>query len=412
MTLRELWRKLQLLLIIACGTCPAVLLLLDSLAPSLVPWGWLFSLAYLILAFLGIRVKGKVRMSAGIGLSALFLAGSFLLAPAEVRLGSLAASAVCSVLLIWSLKIGGWSNKEEIPVLWVAAGMVCHFIGQISLHVDRISENPELSLYSGVFLAALFGFCLLTMLSMNRKSLTDASGKRQSVPDTMRRRNTLMTIILFVAALLTALLPSAFAGLGDLMVKAIRWLVDFITKLIPAAPNESEFQKDTPVLPSEIAAMGDDGGMQLDPLVEKIAAFVGALIAIALTCFLFYRIFLILKDKCGQLVVSLGKFAANVSEDYVDEVTDTREDGSAEKLQRRRRPQKLTAREERGLPPSERIRYRYRRILSKHPEWAPGTTARETLPVEMARVYEKARYSGFGISEEEAAAFTDGTSVQ
>jgi hypothetical protein len=94
----------------------------------------------------------------------------------------------------------------------------------------------------------------------------------------------------------------------------------------------------------------------------------------------------------------------------VDEVTNTRDEGSEEKLQRRRRNPKLSAREERTLPPAERIRYRYRRILSKHPDWVPGTTARESLPEELARVYEKARYSGFEMTEEEAAAFTGGTS--
>ena len=411
MTFREQWRKFQLLLIIACGTCPVVMLLLDNMSPGLLPWGWLFSVAYVVLALLGIQVKGAVRMSVGIALSAAYLAAAFLLSPSEYRLGAVAAAAVCIALLIWSLKMGGWSKKEEIPVFWVAAGMICHFIGQVSLHVDRISDDPELSRYSGVFLAALFGFCLLTMLSMNRKSLTEASGKRQSVPNSMRRRNTVMTVVLFAAALLTALLPSVFAGLGDVMVKAIRALVNFLSKLIPEGTKGQGTTSDGSMMPPQIGDIGGDGGMQLNPLAEKIAVFVGALLSIAFICFILYRIFVLLKDKFGELAVSLGKFASNVSEDYVDEITDTREDGTAEKLQRRRRTTRLSAREERSLPPEERIRYRYRRILSRHPEWAPGATARETLSSDMARVYEKARYSGETITEEEAAAFTGGTSV-
>ena len=150
--------------------------------------------------------------------------------------------------------------------------------------------------------------------------------------------------------------------------------------------------------------------MMLNPIVEKIAAFVGALISLAFVVFILWRIFRTLRSKIQELVVSLGKFSASVSEDYVDEVTDTRDEGSEEKLQRRRRNPKLSAREERILPPGERIRYRYRRILSKHPDWVPGTTARESLPEELACVYEKARYSGFEMTEEEAAAFTGGTS--
>ena len=227
----------------------------------------------------------------------------------------------------------------------------------------------------------------------------------------MRRRNTVMTVVLFGAALLTALLPSAFAGLGDVMVKAIRALVNFLSKLIPQGTKGQGTTSDGSMMPPQIGDIGGDGGMQLNPLAEKIAVFVGALLSIAFICFILYRIFVLLKDKIGELAVSLGKFASNVSEDYVDEITDTREDGTAEKLQRRRRTNRLSAREERSLPPEERIRYRYRRILSRHPEWAPGATARETLSSDMARVYEKARYSGKTITEEEAAAFTGGTSV-
>jgi len=282
-------------------------------------------------------------------------------------------------------------------------------MGQLVLRADRVAGGQGIARYAGVFLAALYGFSLLTMLSMNRKSLTAASGKRQSVPDSMRRRNGLLTVALFVLAVLTSLLPSAFSGLSDAMGNAIAWLYRVIVALIPDAPNESEFEKDIPAtIPPE--GMGQGGGaMVMDPVMEKIAAFVGALISIAFVLFLLWRIYRILRGKLRELVSSLGKFASSVSEDYVDEITDTREDGTAEKLQRRRRTPKLSAREERSLPPGERIRYRYRRLLGKHPEWDPGATAREKLPGELAKVYERARYSGDTMTEEEAALFTGGT---
>lgn len=307
--------------------------------------------------------------------------------------------------------MGAWTAKEEIPVVWIIAGAVCHLAGQVMLRADRVAGGQGAALHSHVFLITLFGFCLLTMLSMNRNGLMAASGKRQSVPQSMKNRNSLMTVLLFVMAVLASLLPSAFAGLSDVMGKAISWLVDLIIRLIPDAPNESEFQKDTPVemLPGE--GHGQGGGLVLDPVVEKIAAFVGAVITTVFVLWLLYQLFTILRGKLRSLVSSLSKFASTVSEDYVDEVTDTREDGTAEKLRYRSRTPRLTAREERSLPPEERIRYRYRRIVSKHPEWDPGATARETLSMDMARVYEKARYSGEPITEEEAAAFTAGASV-
>ena len=409
MNLRELWRKFQLLVILACGTFPLVMLVLNRFAPDLLAWGWLFSVTYVILAMVGICVRGRIRMGVGIGLALVMVAAGFLLAPVQFRLGAVAAALICGGLLIFSLRMGGWSGKQEIPIAWAVACMICHVIGQMSLHADRVAGGEGLARCSGMFLMALFGFSLLTMLSMNRQSLTNASGKRQSVPESMRRRNTVMTVVLFVVALLAALLPSAFAGLGDLMLRVIKWLVAFVTRLIPDAPNESEFEKDTATqfLPGE--AGGQDQGMMLNPFVEKVAAFVGALLSIALVLFILWRIFRILRGKIQELVVSLGKFASNVSEDYVDEITDTREDGAEEKLQRRRRTPRLTAREERNLAPAERIRYRYRRILSKHPEWMPGTTARESLPAEMAKLYEYVRYSEGTVTEADANAFTGGT---
>lgn len=409
MTLKELWRKIQLLLIIACGTYPAVMVLLNNLAPGLLGWGWAFSLTYVLLAAAGICVKGKLRMSVGLGFAAVFVIASGILAGPDFRLGAIAAAALCSALLIWSLRMGSWSHKEEIPVFWVAIGIVCHLMGQLLLRADRVAGVQGVALHSGMFLTGLYVFSLLTMLSMNRKSLMAASGKRQSVPDSMRRRNGLLTAALFVLAVLASLLPSAFSGLSQVMGNAISWLVRMIAALIPDASNESEFEQE--VSSAAAALEGGEqggGGNMLDPMVEKFAAFVGALLSIALVLFLLWRIFRILREKFREAAVSLSKFASSVSEDYVDEVTDTREDGTAEKLQRRRTP-KLSAREERSLPPGERIRYRYRRILGKHPEWEPGSTAREKLPEELARVYERARYSGEPMTEEEAAAFTGGT---
>lgn len=406
----ELWRKFQLLMIIACGTYPAVMVVLNMLAPELFGWGWVFSAAYVVLAFAAIQVKGSRRMTSGLIMAIAAIIAGFLLSPGHLRLGVLAASALCTGLLIWSLKMGGWSKKEEIPIFWIAVSIVCHIVGQLLIRADNVSGGEGLARYSGAFLIALYGFSLLTMLSMNRKSLTAASGKRQSVPQTMRRRNSLLTAGLFALALLASLLPSAFAGLSGIVGKAIAWLVEWIIRLIPDAPNESEFVKDpTVTMPMEGMGQGGEKAVALSPFMEKFATFVGALLAVAFAVFLLYRIYLMLREKLHELVKKLNKFASNVSEDYVDEVTDTREDGNAEKVERRRRAPRLTAREERSLPPEERIRYRYRRILARHPEWMPGSTARETLPEELARVYEHARYSGMEVTEEQAYLFTQGT---
>jgi len=61
------------------------------------------------------------------------------------------------------------------------------------------------------------------------------------------------------------------------------------------------------------------------------------------------------------------------------------------------------------MSPRETIRYRYQRLLRKHPEWAQSTTARENIPTELARLYEQARYSCHPIDESEAERFQTGS---
>ena len=79
MTKQELWRKCQLLIILACGTFPVVMIILNKWAPGLAAWGWLFSAAYVVLAMVGINTKGKIRMGVGMGLSAAMIVVCFLL---------------------------------------------------------------------------------------------------------------------------------------------------------------------------------------------------------------------------------------------------------------------------------------------------------------------------------------------
>ena len=50
MNIRELLRKTQLLLIIACGTYPVLMIVIGRFAPELLPFGWLYAAAYLVLS--------------------------------------------------------------------------------------------------------------------------------------------------------------------------------------------------------------------------------------------------------------------------------------------------------------------------------------------------------------------------
>ena len=43
--------------------------------------------------------------------------------------------------------------------------------------------------------------------------------------------------------------------------------------------------------------------------------------------------------------------------------------------------------------------------MRRHRDWAPGTTARETLPQQAAEIYERVRYSDHPVDEKDAENF-------
>jgi len=141
-------------------------------------------------------------------------------------------------------------------------------------------------------------------------------------------------------------------------------------------------------------------------LMEKIVMVVAAVAIIALALWVGRFLWRRLRVLLRRLWALLQRYTLAASEDYVDEVSDTRESGD-DSLSRRRRSlrRKLRQVNEESLSPAARIRYRYQRLLWKRLEWGPGTTARENLPEETAILYEKARYSSAEPSAEEAEHF-------
>lgn len=402
---KELLRKGQLILLMACGIYPVVMVLLKSFAPALLGLGWLFPTVYGVMAMIAIQIKGSVRLGAGFAMAAGFTAAAFLLAPGDCRIGAAAAALVAGVLLMMSLKMGGWSVRQEVPVMWIAVCMLCHLAGQMVIRTDMVSGELLLEPYRAGIMAALMAFVLLTLMSMNRNGLMAASGKRQSVPGSMYHKNVLLILGMFALAVLASLLPSVLSSVMDVIERGLVWLVEFVSRLIPDT-ELNQVEDITSVVETLPEGYGGGGQeLRLDPGVEKFMAACGAVITVVLVAMLAYRIFRILKEKIREMLLSLGKFAASASEDYIDEVTDTREDITAEQLEKKRRPARMPLMEPRNLSPEEKVRFRYRRLLLKHPEWDAGATARETLAPDAAQLYERARYSGQNVTEAEAEAF-------
>ena len=138
--------------------------------------------------------------------------------------------------------------------------------------------------------------------------------------------------------------------------------------------------------------------------LQMIFAVAGLLLAVAVTLWLVY--FLIKKLIAGIKLLGrlLGQYLQAVSEDYVDEITDTREELN-QAVGRTAPDNRQKSQPNRAQTPEQRIRYRYRQLMHRHPEWESGSTARENLNEEAASIYEYTRYSGRPVDEDKARTF-------
>ena len=224
----------------------------------------------------------------------------------------------------------------------------------------------------------------------------------------MRRRNVAITLSLLFGALVIAGIPAIVQTtkrIITLFFTIIGRVLAFIASLL-----ESE---------NPPGMGGSGGGMDMMPpveyqepsllavILEKIAIAAALVIAVLLVLFALKKLFCVLRALLRRIAEHLSRYAAAVSQDYVDEITDTREEGGEAASLLSRLRSRMSRVSERSMTPTERIRYRYRLLLRRHPDWHMSQTARENLPPEPAALYEAARYSGKEISQEEADQFTD-----
>ena len=398
-------RKLQFPLILAFGTVPLPFLLFSSHGQPLLPYAWLYPAVYIFLTAVSIFLPGKWRFLYGIA-SAVAFGGLGIFLPAGLLRIPSAIVTVCYVILhLWSLKIGGWGRTEELPGYLYGSLFAFQLVGQVALLMNSTTGNGAMVPYGASMKLAFFAFVLLTLLSMNRKGLHDAAEKRQRISSQMYRKNVFLTFSLFGIALLVSLAPSAYRWVMQL----IKWIVALILKLLMLFSR-----------PQSGSAAEGGGGMGSMPmteasapsafalLLEKIVTFAAVILITILAAALLYRIGRALVKIARILWKRLERYAEHVSEDYIDEITDTRDDVSPERIARRSSLRRVPAREQRNMSPGEKIRYRYLRLLMKHPQWSPGDTPREKLPQELAELYEKARYSDHPILESDAEKFENG----
>ena len=176
------------------------------------------------------------------------------------------------------------------------------------------------------------------------------------------------------------------------------------------------------LFPSDSTAGAAGGGMPMLPgmgvpvdaepsmfavILERIASVLSAIILIVGSAVLLRYLVRALLYCMRRVLAHLKRYAAAVTEDYEDEITDTREESG----QRTIHPLRRKAKPRFSYPdtPAGRIRRRYAQLLARHSTWAASSTARENLSAEAAALYERARYSEHVPTAEDAKRFEQET---
>ena len=400
---KEFLRKCQFPLAAALAFAPVPQLIYVAIEPKLVPLFWVLPLVYFLLSLLNFRIPGKFRMLYGIGASLVIGAvgaAAWLFVP-NIFPGLLLLIAPIAyiVVMMLTLPMAGWGTDKELPPFWLYCGFATHmgtyvvkFLLKAAWGINWDAINPCLSI-------TFFAMAILVMLSLTRVNLNNSANGRQKPSALMQQKNLIFTVLFFVVAMLIALIPSIY----EVIDAFVTWLGKTIKELIENIKIDNVINDMGGSGPPPTPENHEGGADWLTSLLNALFLLCGALIILFCLRAIIPPIIKRIQAFFRNLRKGLTSYATSVSEDYIDEVTDLTPAAAKKKAPR------LSSSEERALPPAERIRYRYRRLKARHPEWESGSTARENLSDKAAPLYEKARYSNHPITEEEADTFKANT---
>ena len=406
--LMRLWRTLRFPVLIACAFAPLPLLLTAFYTPEDLPWVWVWPVLLAVLDALGIFVRKKWRIPYGVfqvaSMAAVQLALGFALETVHTCFTPLTFSA----LLLASLAMAPEERNERIHLLWYIAGVFSHLVGQFFLSNNRSLGRTTLEPIAPWLMVTFFVFLVVALITLNQSALSDTTRGRQRPSKAMHRKYLLLTLGFMGISLLISLIPAVVSGVKMLLT----WILSTVWEIVAAAAAWLNGLK---------GGGGDGGGGggasqgQLLPMehtthpileiIVKIVTVVLIVLAAALVLFFIGRK---IAQMARMLKKAMTKYLHAVSEDYVDEITDTREEDDGTGSQKKRKWKK-SASEVRKLTPEQRIRYRYQQLLYKHPEWAKGSTARENLNDKAAFLYEQVRYRENPADEQDARQFVEET---
>lgn len=397
-------RKCQFPLLLATGTLPIPMLVCALAVPEGVRAALAMMALYVVLAWTCLLIRGKLRLAAGaLGTAALIAVGAASLPIGEAH-AALLIPVVYAVLLLSGLQFAGWARGRELNPVVCAILVLAHVIAQILVNVAAGGDSPYAAV-DELLIAGFICFGALMLLYLNRISLNLAVNGKQAVPASMRRKNMLLTFALLGVTLLIAALPAvaraaerAWQWFKMLLIAVIQWLYSLFPE-DSVTGTESGGRGGFPAVEASEPSI-------LAVILEKIMVVVVMTAVAVLAVFALRILWRKIRVLLRRLWAQLNAYLASSTEDYEDEIADTREDGAAERSARRSRRRTPRRRVNEGaLKPAERIRYRYLMAWMRHPEWTPERTARENLSEGAAQLYERARYSDHEISPQQAEEF-------
>lgn len=383
-----------------------LMLLLGRPSPQIIWQLMLFPAAYTAFAVMLIAVPGRWRIPLFAACCAASIAAGFMLFAGESRL--LFMPVIGAAALFFSLSFADRLPEETPPFFYVAT-LLTQFGVLFLMHFSKDQTSADDPLYA-LLMAFFILYLLLLLLTFSRISLNNATLSRYRLPGVISRVCTTMTIGFFLLALALSSLPAVISGVYFAARMLRSTFEQFLLFLINLFPSESigGFQGGgMPMLPGSSDFIEQEPSM-LSIILEKAAEVLTVLVLIVGSILLVRLIAQLLLRLVRYLLERLQHYAAAVTEDYKDEISDTRQedaDRSFHLLGRRTRRSKTAYPD----TPAGRIRRSYARLMLSHSQWKFGSTARENLPDTAAALYERARYSAHPVTQPDADRFDQET---
>lgn len=405
--LMRLWRRICSPLMVNFAFLPAPLLLVTYCAPDFLPLVWLWPAGCFLLDVCSTFVRGKWRILYAIAEIAAMAAPALLIGDRALQIWVYGIPMLYATMLLIDLPLSYEYRNEQTHLLrYGVIGVLLHLTAQLLYFYSNKGKITALGLIQPWLLGSFFLFICLGLLMLNQAALPQASGSRLRITGMMKLKNTLLTVVFLGITLALALIPSVVTAVSAFfrwLPMAANGLIDLLAKLIPTT-SKGDVEMGGPAI--DIGNANSSGGGEGNDTLATIIVLILLAVAVGfLVVFLVRALIRLLKYLRKQL----QKYLTAVSEDYVDEITDTRDDGENQAARQKAKTRKLSKAELRKLTPQQQIRHRYRLLLQNHPQWHRGSTARENLNPAAASVYEQARYSSHPVEESDAQRFAEET---